>query len=149
VITWVDATAGAVPNGAFASTVPGSIVVLYVCRVATATYGVVPGKLRPGYGCYYGEVGQPEALSLDYEVLVPSNCTLTWVMAPGGVTPVGGIVSGESLDGGQLLSCQVEDGGADPGEIGHEGWSTSHECAYSLSGASLTTASDFDILAAQ
>jgi hypothetical protein len=149
-VRWVPATQGAVPEGAFGSSVPGSTVTLYVCRVVDAGLGLgtVPGKLRPGYYCYFGDVGEAEQHYSDYEVLVSSSCTLAWEPAPMGVTPKGGIATGSSEDGGDLFSCRLDDdGGAMPGEIGYEGWSTGHNCIYSYADASYSTATSFDILA--
>jgi hypothetical protein len=148
VITWVDASGGAVPSGAVPNPVPGSVVEIYVCRASSPTLGVIPGKLLPAYACYYGDGQQTEIQASDYQVLVPEQCTLAWKPAPTGVAPVGAIVTGHSLDGGELYSCRVTTPGGDPGELGHEGWLTDHACVYSLSGSSLST-TDFDVLTAQ
>jgi hypothetical protein len=147
VITWVDASGGAVPVGAVPNPVPGSSAELYVCRVSSPTLGVLPGKLLPGWDCYYGD-GRSELISQEYEVLVPAQCSLAWEPAPTGVAPVGALVCGEDPDGGILYSCRVGTAGADPGELGHVGWSTGHACVYSLSGQSLSTG-DFDVLTAR
>jgi hypothetical protein len=147
-ISWVDASSGAVPAGAVPNPVPGSTVEIYVCRASSATLGTVPGKLLPGYACYYGDGQQTEIAASDYAVFVPQQCTLAWKPSPSGVDPVGAVVTGALLDGGLLYSCRVSTTGPDPGELGHEGWSTDHECVYSLSGQSLR-ATDFDVLTAQ
>jgi Protein of unknown function (DUF3421) len=148
VITWVDSSGGVPPPaGAVPNPVPGSGAVLYVCRVSTPTLGVIPGKLLPGWACYYSN-GQAEVTASSYEVLVPEGCTLAWGPAALGDLPVGALVCGEDSDGGVLYSCRVGTTGANPGELGHVGWSTGHECWYSLDGASLT-ATDFDVLTAE
>ena len=148
VITWVDSSGGVPPPaGAVAYPVSGSGAVLYVCRVSTPTLGVIPGKLLPGWTCYYSD-GQAEVAASSYEVLVPEGCTLAWGPADDDNLPVGALVCGEDSDGGALYSCRVGTTGANPGELGHVGWSTGHECLYSLDGASLT-ATDFDVLTAE
>ena len=52
-IVWVDASGGAVPTGAVQN-YPTADPPTFVCRVTSATNGLVPGKLLPGYQCYYG-----------------------------------------------------------------------------------------------
>jgi Protein of unknown function (DUF3421) len=147
-IAWVDSGGGAPPPAAAVPyAVPGSGAVLYVCRVSTPTLGVIPGKLLPGWACYYSD-GQTELTASSYEVLVPEGCALAWGPAAFGDLPVDALVCGEDGDGGLLYSCRVGTTGADPGELGHVGWSTDHECVYSLGGASLT-ATDFDVLTAE
>jgi hypothetical protein len=148
-ISWVDASSGAVPPGAVPNPVPGSTVEIYVCRTfSQALGGVIPGKLLPGYFCYYGDGQQTEISAADYAVFVPQQCTLAWAPSPNGVDPVGAVQTGTLLDGGILYSCRVATTGPDPGELGHMGWSTDHQCVYSLSGQSLR-ATDFDVLTAQ
>lgn len=147
-ISWVDASSGAVPPGAVPNPVPGSTVEIYVCRASSPTLGEVPGKLLPGYACYYGDGQQTEISAADYAVFVPQQCTLAWMPSPNGVDPVGAVQTGALLDGGLLYSCRVATTGPDPGELGHMGWSTDHQCVYSLSGQSLR-ATDFDVLTAQ
>jgi len=147
VITWVDSGGGVPPpSGAVPYSVAGSGAVLYVCRVSIPTLGVIPGKLLPGWACYYSN-GQMEVTASNYEVLVPDRCTLAWGPAALGDLPVDALVCGEDGDGGSLYSCRVGTTGANPGELGHVGWSTGHECLYSLDGASLV-ATDFDVLTA-
>jgi hypothetical protein len=146
-IAWVDASSGTVPPGAVPNPVQGSTASLYVCRVATPTLGVVPGKLLPDFACYYGN-GTSEVLAPSYQVLVPSRCTLAWDPAPLGNLPVDALVCGETADGGLLYSCRAGTTDPHPGELGHVGQATDHECLYSLSGQSLL-ATDFDILTAE
>ncbi len=147
VITWVDSSGGVPVPGAVPNPVTGSTADLYVCRVAAASLGVIPGKLLPGYACYYGD-GQSEVTASSYQVLVPEGCTLAWGPAALGDLPFDAVVCGQSGDGGALYSCRAGPSEAYPGELGHVGWSTNHECVYSLSGASLT-ATDFDVLTAE
>ncbi len=113
-ITWVDASGGVVPAGAVPNPVPGSTADLYVCRVSSATLGLIPGKLLPGYACYYGD-GTVELLAQDYQVLVPHQCTLAWLGAATGVDPPHPVECGEDLDGGVLYSCRVRNGGSESG----------------------------------
>ena len=145
-IAWVDASGGAVPNGAVPNSDVDSSVVVYVCRVDAPALGVVPGKLLPGWACFYGN-GQVELLSQDYQVLVPEDCSMAWVPAVANVAPPNSLVCGEDLEGGVLYSCRAGDTAEHAGELGHMGWSTGHDCLYSYSGASFSTA-DFDLLTA-
>src|SRR5579859_658722 len=102
---WVDASGGFVPPGAVnAEPVDAQTVTIYVCR-ASAGSDVIPGKLRPDYGCYYGGP-DAEVLTLDYQVLVPAACTVGWAAAPDGVTPAYAVPCGSDSQG-DLYSCRV------------------------------------------
>jgi hypothetical protein len=143
---WVDASGGYVPPGAVnAEPIDAQTVTIYVCRTPSGS-DLVPGKLRPNYGCYHGD-GDAEVFSLDYEVLVPAGCTVGWGAAPDGVTPANAVVCGQDSQG-DLYSCRVTEPAMDQGELGHMGWGTNHECIYSLSGLSLTSTA-FDVLTLQ
>jgi hypothetical protein len=143
---WVDASGGAVPPGAVnADPIDAHTVTIYVCRTGAGA-DLVPGKLRPDYGCYYGD-GDAEAFSLTYQVLVPSACTVAWMAAPDGVTPANAVPCGKDSQG-DLYSCRVTQPAADEGELGHTGWGTNHQCTYSLSGLSFTS-TVFDVLTLQ
>jgi hypothetical protein len=147
---WVDASGGYVPPGAVnAQSIDAQTVTIYVCRIAWGN-DVVPGKLRPGYGCYFGEGDYDagdggEDFSIDYQVLVPADCSATWMPAPDGVTPANAVATGQDSEG-LLYSCRVTQPSADQGELGHVGWGTNHACVYSLSNVSLTS-TVFDVLA--
>jgi hypothetical protein len=135
-----------VPPGAVnAEPIDAQTVTIYVCRVAAGA-DLVPGKLRPDYGCYYGDGDGGEPLSTDYQVLVPAGCTPAWMPAPAGVTPANAVVCGHDSEGGLFYSCRVTEPASDQGELGHTGWATNHECVYSLSGVALTS-TVFDVLA--
>jgi hypothetical protein len=137
-IVWVDASGGAYPAGAVQN-YPTADPPTFVCRVASATNGLVPGKLLPGYQCYYGD-GQIEESSLTYQVLVPNHCSVEWLDASTlGVIDGDPLVCGWDSEGGVLFSCRVGQGGANPTELGHVGWSTDHICVYSLGGQSLSS----------
>jgi hypothetical protein len=137
-IIWVDASGGAIPAGAVQN-YPTADPPTFVCRVSSATDGLVPGKLLPGYQCYYGD-GQIEQSSLTYQVLVPSHCSVAWLDASTlGVIDGNPLVCGEDSEGGVLFSCRIGQEGANPNELGHVGWSTDHICVYSLSGNALTS----------
>lgn len=145
VIAWVDASGGQVPPGAVPNEAVGdSGIAIYICRVSSPTLGLVPGKLLPSWACYYGD-GVSEQLSQDYQVLVPTGCPVDWAYAPYGIAPADALVCGQDLEGGIFYSCRVTDAGAMPGELGHMGWSTNHQCVYSYGGQSLTTGT-FDVL---
>jgi hypothetical protein len=140
---WVDASGGFVPPGSVnAEPVDAQTVTIYVCRASSGS-DVIPGKLRPDYGCYYGE-GDAEVLTLDYQVLVPAACTVGWMPAPDGVTPAYAVPCGSDSQG-DLYSCRVTQPAGDQGELGHTGWGTNHQCIYSLSGLALTS-KVFDVL---
>jgi hypothetical protein len=142
---WVDASGGIVPPGAVnADPIDAHTVTIYVCRVPSGS-DLIPGKLRPDYGCYYGQVDAGEELSNDYQVLVPpAGCTASWGYAPAGAAPANALVTGQDSQGA-LYSCKVIQPASDEGELGHAGHGTSHNCIYSLSGVSLTS-TDFDEL---
>lgn len=143
---WVDASGGFVPPGAVnAEPIDARTVTIYVCRASSGNDSI-PGKLRPDYGCYYGN-GDAEVFNRDYQVLVPVDCTAGWGYAPAGVAPANAVVCGHDSEG-DLYSCRVTDPSTDEGELGHSGWSTNHTCFYSLSGNSLVS-TDFDILTLQ
>jgi hypothetical protein len=145
---WVDASGGVVPPGAVnADPIDAHTVTIYVCRVASGS-DLIPGKLRPDYGCYYGQVDAGEVLSTDYQVLVPpAGCTASWAYAPCGVAPANAVVTGQDSQGA-LYSCKVIQPASDEGELGHAGYGTSHNCLYSLSTVSFTS-TDFDELVLQ
>jgi hypothetical protein len=143
---WADASGGYVPPGAInADPIDAHTVTIYVCRTPSGS-DLIPGKLRPDYGCYYGE-GDAEVFALDYEVLVPAGCSAAWMLAPDGVTPWNAVVCGHDSQG-DLYSCRVTQPAMDQGELGHTGWGTNHQCLYSLSGLSLVS-TVFDVLALQ
>ncbi len=142
-LAWVDASGGVVPAGAVVNEPSGKI---YVCHASTGTE-VVPGKLLPGYGCYYGD-GDAEVLTVDYQVLVPNGCLLDWRPAPGGVVSGSAFPCGTESNGDPYWSCRATapdtpDTYID--ELGHMGWETNHLCVYSYGGASLST-DTFDVL---
>jgi hypothetical protein len=144
----VDASGGVVPPGAVnADPIDAHTVTIYVCRVAAGS-DLIPGKLRPDYGCYYGNLDAGEELSTDYQVLVPVDCTAGWMPGPAGVAPPNAPVCGHDSQGNPLYSCKVNQPAQDEGELGHVGWGTNHDCIYSLSTQSLTS-TDFDILVLQ
>jgi hypothetical protein len=145
-VAWVDASGGYVPPGAVnAEPIDAQTVTIYVCRISSGS-DLIPGKLRPNYGCYYGADGDAgEVFSIDYQVLVPAGCTAAWMPAPDGVTPANAVVCGQDSQG-LLYSCRVTQPSYDRGELGHMGWGTSHECIYSLSGQALVS-TVFDVLA--
>jgi hypothetical protein len=142
---WVDGSGGIVPPGAVnADPIDAHTVTIYVCRVPSGS-DLIPGKLRPDYGCYYGQMDAGEELSNDYQVLVPrAGCTASWGYAPAGVTPANAVVTGQDSQGA-LFTCKVIQPASDEGELGHQGVGTGHNCIYSLSGVSLTS-TDFDEL---
>lgn len=143
---WVDASGGTVPAGAVnAEAIDAQTVTIYVCHAASGS-DVVPGKLRPNYGCYYGD-GDAEVFALDYAVLVPAGCTVGWLPAPDGVTPANAVACGHDSQG-DLFACRVTEPAPDQGELGHMGWGTNHQCVYSLSGLSLVS-TVFDVLTLQ
>jgi hypothetical protein len=143
---WVDASGGTVPTGAVnAEPTDAQAVTIYVCHVAAGS-DVIPGKLRPDYGCYYGD-GDAEVFAFDYQVLVPTGCTVSWVAAPDGVTQANSVTCGHDSQG-DLFACRVTEPTVDQGELGHTGWGTNHQCIYSLSGLSLVSTA-FDILTLQ
>ena len=139
----MDATGGYVPPGAVPGEPPGDTgVSIYVCHTAVGN-DVIPGKLLPAYGCYYGN-GDAEALAGDYQVLVPVGCSIGWRAAPGGVVPANVFACGQDSQG-VLYSCRVEQPSTYIGELGHMGWGTNHQCVYSYAGSSLST-DVFDVL---
>jgi hypothetical protein len=142
-LTWIASSSGVVPPGAVpANPSPDATVKIYVCR-ASSDAGLIPGKLLPAWGCYTADAVQFHAT--DYEVLVPSGCSLDWSPPLNGIAPVGAVVCGNDSQG-VLYSCRTSDAAADQGEIGHMGWSTAHQCAYTLSGNLLQTDA-YDVLA--
>jgi hypothetical protein len=143
---WADASGGYVPPGAVnAEPIDAQNVTIYVCRTPSGS-DLIPGKLRPNYGCYFGD-GDAEVFSLDYQVLVPAGCSAAWIYAPDGVTPANVVACGHDSQG-SLYSCRVTQPAMDKGELGHMGWGTNHQCIYSLSGVSLVS-TVFDVLALQ
>jgi hypothetical protein len=113
-----------------------------VCRAAAGT-DVIPGKLLPGYGCFYGD-GDAEVPNGDYQVLVPSGCTVAWKAAPGGFVPAAAVLCGQESQA-PLYSCRVEQPDAYVGELGHMGWATNHQCRFSYANVSYDT-DVFDVL---
>jgi hypothetical protein len=147
-VTWVDASGGAAPPpGAINAEPLGEAgIAIYVCRTQVGS-DVIPGKLLPGYGCYYGDGVDAGWLSGDYQVLVPSGCTVAWQASPSGIVPAGAVAGGQDSQG-PLYSCRVEQPASDVGELGHMGWGTNHLCVYTLSQLSLSTGV-FDVLTLQ
>jgi hypothetical protein len=143
---WTDGAAGTVPTGAIPSEPPGEAgIAIYVCRTPSGS-DMVPGKLLPGWGCYYGD-GSAEVLTrAGYEVLVASGCTIAWQPSRAGIVPTYAFPCGQDSQG-VLYSCRVQepDGGVGEGELGHMGWGTNHQCVYDYSGQSLS-AVVFDVL---
>jgi hypothetical protein len=140
---WVDASAGYVPPGAVPNKPLGEGgIAIFVCHAQSGS-DVIPGKLLPNYGCYYGD-GTKELLTRDYQVLVPIGCAVDWIPSPTGVVQAGAVACGQDSQG-TFYSCRVEQADRDVGELGHMGWGTNHQCVYSLSGYSLT-ADVFDVL---
>ena len=142
--SWVKASGGQVPPGAIAAPM-GDAAISFVCRV-TIGNDLVPGKLLTTWGCYYGDA-QGEHLAGDYEVLVPRSCAVAWSPAPGGLPPGSALECGRDSQGA-LYSCALSPSEAHPGELGHMGWSTSHQCLYSYGGASISSTS-FSVLTAK
>jgi hypothetical protein len=146
---WIGGAAGSVPTGAIPSEPPGEAgIAIYVCRTPHAGSGsdTVPGKLLPGWGCYYGDGSAEVLTTAGYEVLVATGCAIAWQAAPSGVVPANAFPCGQDSQG-VLYSCRVEqpDGDVGEGELGHMGWGTSHQCVYDYSGQSLS-AVVFDVL---
>jgi len=48
-------------------------IVLFVCRASVGS-DEIPGKLLPGWGCYYGD-GKSETLSTTYQALTSAGCS--------------------------------------------------------------------------
>jgi hypothetical protein len=141
---WIDGAAGSVPPGAINSEPQGEAgIAIYVCRTPSGS-DVVPGKLLPGWGCYFSD-GSTEVLAqAGYQVLVAADCTVAWQASPGGIVPAGAFPCGQDSQG-ILYSCRVEQPAAYIGELGHMGWGTSHQCIYDYGNQSLSTAA-FDVL---
>jgi hypothetical protein len=144
---WIDGAAGYVPPGAINSEPLGDAgIAIYVCRTPSGS-DVIPGKLLPGWGCYFGD-GSTEVLArADYQVLVAADCAVAWQAAPAGVVPGGAFPCGQDSQG-ILYSCRVEQPGAYVGELGHMGWGTNHQCVYDYASQSLST-DVFDLLTVQ
>jgi hypothetical protein len=146
--TWVAASGGSIPPGTVPDGPLDAGFVDYVCRVTTDGGAVLPGKLLSPWGCYYADDDGGEQLAATYEALVPTGCDAEWVLAPNGVILTStALVCGHDWEGGALYSCQaVQDDGGATGNLGRMGWSTNHQCVYTLSGQALTTGT-FDVLA--
>jgi hypothetical protein len=141
---WIDAAAGNVPTGAIFAEPPGEAgIAIYVCRTPSGS-DLIPGKLLPGWGCYYGDGSAEVLMRADYEVLTVSGCLVAWQAAPAGVLPADAFPCGQDSQG-ILYSCRVEQPDAYVGELGHIGWGTNHQCVFDYSGQSLT-AVVFDVL---
>jgi hypothetical protein len=142
-VVWVDASVGQVPPGAVPNGPLDASFVDYVCRVWSGS-AAIPGKLLSPWYCYYGD-GSGEVHASDYQVLVPTGCSVAWEGAPAGVTPPWTLQCGQDTQGQPLYSCRVEQGDAGTGNLGYMGLSTNHVCVYSLSNQSLTS-DTFDVL---
>ncbi len=143
-IDWVDAAAGVLPPGAIPNhPLDDSGLAIYVCR-APYEGEVVPGKLRPGYGCYFGDHDGGEVLATEYQALVPTGCTVVWKGAPAGYEPAGVLPCGQDSLGRPYYSCRVTTG-TYVDELGHIGWGTNHLCVYSYAQVAYSTA-DFAVL---
>jgi hypothetical protein len=136
------------PSGAVSNDLPdGSAnTATDVCRVPTMDASI-PGKLLPGFGCFYGDGDAEVSNATGYEILVvPANCRAAWAPSATGNDPPGAFPCGEDSQG-YLFSCRVNQG-TYTYELGHEGFGTNHLCVYSYASASLSTSS-FDILTLQ
>jgi hypothetical protein len=144
---WVDASSGVVPPGAIPNhPLDDSGLAIFVCHAASGS-DVLPGKLRPGWGCYFGDGDGGEVLATDYQALVPTGCTAVWKTAPDGYEPVHVVPCGQDSQG-PLYSCRVTQAGMYKDELGRIGWGTSHQCVYSYAMQSYSTV-DFEVLTLQ
>jgi hypothetical protein len=146
-VDWVDASAGVVPPGAIPNhPLDDSGLATFVCHAPNGG-DVVPGKLRPGWGCYFGDNDGGEVLMTSYQALVPTGCTVVWKAAPMGYEPQYVLTCGQDPQG-PLYSCRVTEAGMYLDELGHVGWGTNHQCVYSYATYSYSTTA-FEVLTLQ
>jgi hypothetical protein len=112
---WVQASDGAIPDGAVAQGYEADGESLWVCR-ASLNGGVHPGKVRGAFGAANIPYGGAELKVRDYEVLMDAG---EWVADQGGNIPQGAAAWGHEANGEGLFVARAVVVGGDlhPGKI--------------------------------
>jgi hypothetical protein len=112
---WVQASGGAIPDGAVAQGHEADGESLWVCR-ANYAGGVHPGKVRGAFGAANIPYGGQEVKVFEYEVLMDAG---QWVAASGGNIPEGAAAWGREANGEGLFVARAIVVGNDlhPGKV--------------------------------
>lgn len=137
-LSWLQASGGAVPQGAMIAGVEASGAPLYLCGVVY-NGGYHTGKVRPGFsGCNIGYGGK-EVTVKSYDIAAGRA---TWVAASGDNIPRDAFGAGFEASGAPLYICRASyKGGTHPGKA-RPGF---HGCNIGYGGKEITVR-DYEVI---